>query len=287
MTKQDLKQINAVVVISDIHAGCRMGLCPPGGVPLDDGGMYMPSTFQLKLWAWWREFWDDIVPDWTRGEPYAVVFNGDAVDGVHHKGTTQISHNLEDQLECAYAILKPIADGAAGYYHIRGTETHVGPSAREEERLAKRLGAIPNGDRQSARYNLWKTIGSKDRVKRNVLLNFMHHIGTTGSMAFETTAVMKELVEAYSEAGRWGRRPPDAVIRSHRHRCVKVEVPTANSRGMSVVTPAWQGKTPFVWRIPGGRQSEPQVGGLIIRVGVEGEWYCRPWVKSFERAREE
>lgn len=288
LKESDVSQsTNNLVVISDTHCGCKLGLCPPHGAKLDDGGRYMPSRFQIKVWSWWDEFWGEFVPEATKGEPYTVVFNGDALDGVHHNSTTQISHNLEDQAEIAYDILKPVVDRCEGrYYHIRGTEAHVGKSAREEESLAKRLNAIPNQEGQHARYELWKYVGDADRGEP-ILCHFLHHVGTTGSMAFESTAVMKELVEAYSESGRWGRREPDIIVRSHRHRNIEVNIPTRNERARAIVTPAWQGKTPFVWKIPGGRQSQPQFGGVVIRMSDDGVPYVRHWVKSLERPEPE
>lgn len=275
-----MQKVNNLIVISDIHSGCRMGLCPPGGVSLDDGGEYRLSKFQRRLWKFWREFWDVWVPDATRGEPYAVCFNGDGVDGVHHQGTTQISHNLEDQQDIAYALLKPVVDLCEGrYYHIRGTEAHVGKSAREEESLAKRLGAIPNSEGQYARYDLWKRVGPS-------LVHLLHHIGTTGSQAYEATAVHKELVESFTEAGRWDERPPDVIVRSHRHRHIETAIPTAKGRAIAVVTPAWQGKTPFVWRIPGGRLATPQFGGIVVR-HAHGRTFVDQKVWTIERSRVE
>ncbi|GAF68288.1 unnamed protein product, partial [marine sediment metagenome] len=73
-----------LIVVSDLHCGCRLGLCHPKGVYLDDGGTYLPSKIQKKVWKWWREFWDEWVPTITRGEPWDLVVNGDALDGVHH-----------------------------------------------------------------------------------------------------------------------------------------------------------------------------------------------------------
>ena len=285
--KFNLKDINSIVVISDLHVGCGMAICPDI-INMDDKGTYHPSVFQKKMKCWWDELWKEVVPKWTHGEKYAVVLNGDSLDGVHHKSTTQWSHNLEDQSEAAYQLLKPVVDLCGGrFYMIRGTEAHVGVSGVEEERLAKRLGAIPNSERQYARHVLWKFIGSPDRTKKRFLLNFLHHIGTTGSMAYETTAVMKELVEAYSEAGRWNRRPPDVIIRGHRHRSIEIKVPTVNQRGIALTLPAWQAKTPFAYKIAGGRQSEPQIGAVLIRVSLEGELYTREWVQSFDRPVEE
>lgn len=260
--------------------GCQLGLCHPSGARLDNDGRYDPSPIQQKVWAWWTEFWNEFVPDATKGEPYAVAVNGDVIDGVHHGSTTQWSHNLTDQGDMARAILKPVVERCEGrFYMIRGTEAHVGKSAQEEERLAQELGAIPNTQGRYARWELWKMVGPR-------LVHLLHHIGSTGSQAYETTAIHKELVESFTEAGRWGRRYPDAVIRSHRHRYAETVIATSNGRAFSCVTPAWQLKTPFAWRIPGARLSEPQIGGVVIRYH-KGELYLRPWVQSLEREQPE
>jgi len=285
--KEKLKYINSIIYFSDTHVGCRMALCPDI-VSLDGGGTYNASDYQKIIKAWWDEFWYDIVPKWTHGEPYAVIFGGDGIDGNHHNTTTQWTHNLGDQVRAAKELLAPIVKLCEGrYYHVRGTEAHVGQSAVEEEKLAFELGAIPNKEGQYARYVIWKMIGSKKRTKDGFLLNVLHHIGTTGSMAYESSAIMAELVTAYSEAGRWERRPPDVVLRAHRHRCIKVEVPTAKQRGIAMTSPGWQGKTPLTHRIVGARQSEPQFGGVLVRVSSEGELYTRHWTRSPERPEEE
>lgn len=274
------------MVVSDIHAGCKLGLCPPGAIPLDMGGAYTASEFQQKMWGLWREFWDIWVPDVTKGEPYDVCFNGDGIDGVHHRSTTQISHNLTDQVRIAVAILKPVADrcreSGGTYYHIRGTEAHVGQSGENEEQLAQLLDAKPNAEGQYARFDLWKRVGSE----RGPLVHLLHHVGTTGSAAHEASAVNAELTAEYVEAARWGRQPPDFIVRSHRHRSIAVDLNSARGYAAAIVTPAWQGRTPFTWKIPGARISEPQIGGIVIREGDE-EFYYRRWVKTFDRSPEE
>jgi hypothetical protein len=272
------KEPKQVVVVSDIHAGCRMGLCPRHGVKLDDGGVYLPSNIQLKMVDMWDEFWDEWVPQVTQGEPFDVVFNGDAVDGCHHNSTHQWSHNMKDQQECAFALLGPVAKRAARYYHIRGTEAHVGQSGVHEEQLAQRLGAVPNAEGQYARWELWHRVSGH-------LVHFLHHVGSTGSAAYEATAVHKEMTESFVEAGRWEREAPQVVVRSHRHRHIKVEIAGARGYYVSVVTPAWQAKTPFTWKIPGARLSQPQFGGLLIRKGDE-ELHTRAKVWSLERSQE-
>jgi hypothetical protein len=278
-------KLNNLVVVSDLHAGCRLALCPPEGATLDDGGIYTPSLFQKKLWGYWRNFWDEFVPEATRREPYGVIVNGDCVEGVHHRATTQISQNLEDQSEIAYQILKPIAEKCLGrFWIIRGTEAHVGISGVEEERLAKRLKAVRSKEGQYARYELWKSVGPK-------LVHLLHHVGTTGSAAYEATAVHKELTESFVEAARWARVPPDVIVRSHRHRNIEIKIPIGGEAGetssaIAVVTPAWQGKTPFAWKIPGARLSTPQFGGIVIR-WAKGELFVRSKVWSVDRGATE
>ena len=276
--------LHNVIVISDTHCGCRLGLCPPEGVTLDDGGQYYPSKIQIKVWSLWRAFWSDWVPRVTKGEPYSVIHNGDAIDGSHHQSTTQISQNLEDQSRIAYAVLAPVVQACGGrYYHIRGTEAHVGKSGVEEERLAQRLGARPNAEGQHARWELWFEIGGDARGRqRSGLLHFSHHIGTTGSSHHEASAVNAEIATAFTEAGRWKLRPPDGVVRSHRHRCIEVRLPSAIGYASSFVTAAWQLKTPFAYKIAGGRQTQPQIGGSLIRMGDE-ELFARHCVWCVER----
>jgi len=278
--KRECKRLSNIVVVSDTHCGCQLGLCPPEGLRLDEGACTPPSSLQRRVWGFWEEFWGEWVPRVTRGEPYAVVMNGDAIDGRHHGATHQISQNITDQIDLAHRIFAPVAQKAeGGYYHIRGTEAHVGPSAEAEEALAGRLGAVPNSAGQHARWELWKKLGPH-------LCHFLHHVGTTGSSAYEATAVHKEMAESMVEAGRWGDQPPQVIVRSHRHRCLEVRIPTAAGYGIAIVTPAWQLKTPFTWKVPGARLSQPQIGGVLIRLGDE-ELHSRFKVWRVERPEAE
>lgn len=260
-----------------------MALCRPEPIPLDGGGTYTASAFQMKLWAFYREFFDEWVPLVTNGEPYDLVHNGDAIEGVHHHATTQISHNLEDQQRIAEGVLRPEVErckaGGGTYYHIRGTEAHVGQTGEYEERLARSIGAKPNQEGQYARWDMWKRVGDH----RGPLVNLLHHIGTTGSAVHEASAVNAELTATFVEAARWGREPPDYIVRSHRHRFIAVDMETGRGHGAAIVTPAFQGKTPFAFKIPGARVSEPQFGGVLIRQGERSNYYDRK-IWSIERS---
>ncbi len=224
----------------------------------------------------------------TRGEPYDVVVNGDVVDGAPYNSTAQMSANPSDQERIAIACLEPIVKRlhsvGGSLFMIRGTETHVGKSAADEERIARALGAKPDKTGHYARWDLWKRVGEG-------LVHILHHIGVTSSSAHEASAVNAELTAAYYEAARTGKQPPDVIIRSHRHRAIKVDVPVHTKRhgvqfASAVTTPGWQLKTPFSWRIAGARQTLPQIGGLLVRQG-DRSLYTEFRVWSIERSETE
>ena len=252
------KAIRNCIVVSDLHCGCKFGLLP-GGVILDGGSIAGQSPMQAITWQWWETFWGEWVPQVTKSEPYNIVVNGDAMDGRHHGSVTQVSQNLSDQATIAEAVLKPLVNKCDGrIYLVRGTEAHSGVSGENEQTLAKSLGIKQNRDGEYARNDLWMMVGRG-------LVHFAHHVGTTGNMAYESSAVMRELVEAFNESARGRLQPPDVVVRSHRHRHLEVRVPTQHTYGISFVTAGWQGKTPFAYKIAGGRQAMPQFGGSLIR----------------------
>ena len=253
-----------------------MGLCWPQGAPLDDGGKYLPSRLQKTVWRWWEEFWDDWVPLATKGEPFDLVHNGDVIDGVHHNSTTQISHNIKDQRNLAIAVLQPKVKLAQRYFSVRGTPAHVGQSSTEEEEVAEQLGAIPNGDGQHSRYELWLKMGGH-------LVHFLHHVGTTSSSAHESSAVNAELAAEFVEASRWGEKAPSVIVRSHRHRAIEIRLPARHGYATAAVTPAWQLKTPFSWKIAGARLAPPQLGGMVIRLDDTGAIYTNVFCKHIER----
>jgi hypothetical protein len=276
--------IKNIVVVSDTHCGCRFGLCPPK-VILDGGVVYKSSKLQKQVWDMWNYFWKVWVPETTKGEDYVLVHNGDIIDGVHHNSVHQISHNLTDQRKIAKECFKiPLQDPhCSQYYQIRGTAVHSGQSGMDEEEIAQDLQAKKDEFGMYSRDELWLKFGNDN----NLLCHFTHHVGVTNSTAYESTAVYKELVEAYNEAGRWKTQPPDIVVRSHRHRQFKVEISSSHTNAIALITPGWQLKTPFTFRGTLGRSSTPQIGGVIIREGDEVPIYVRSQVWNIRRSKVE
>lgn len=268
------------VIVSDLHAGCQYGLCPPK-IRMDGGGVYRQSVAQRHLWRHWRYLWTEMVPQWTEGRPFVLVVNGDAVDGRHHGATTQWSQNLADQSRCARECLE-LAFGLSPWqalYWVRGTEAHAGPAGESEEDLAKDMGAVPDSIGNSARMELWLRLAGG-------LAHITHTIGCTGSPAYETTALCREYVDAAGESAKWHLPAPDWVVRSHRHRHCEVRVPTKHGRATVVVTPGWQLRTPWVFKSSGGRALLPQIGACALIAG-QSEFYSRSYVHALERSAPE
>jgi len=266
------KSMRNIIVVSDLHCGCKFGLCPPS-FKLDEGNVNKSSIYQREVYKRWQEFWNIWVPEVTKNEDYIVVVNGDVIDGNHHNSTTQITHNLKDQRNLAVEVLTPVIGKkkCKKLYMIRGTEVHVGKSADDEESVAEALGAVANKDGQFARWELRLIFGSKDQI-----IHFAHHVGTTSSASYESTAVYKEMVEAYNENGRWeDGQPPSILVRSHRHRQMEIRVANKFGYGIVLCTPGWQLKTPYVYRMAMGRSGSPQIGGYLIRDGNEDGLYTR------------
>lgn len=281
MSKQKLPP--QCIIFSDTHVGCQLGLCDcssRGAIRFDSGGLYKPNKIQQEIYKAWRYTWDVWVPEVTKGEPYYVIMNGDAIDGRHHGSTTQFSQNLNDQILHAEHIIGREIQKATHYFHLRGTEAHVGQSGENEEMLARALGAIPNDAGQYARFDLWSMVGKG-------LIHVLHHIGTSSSRIYSSTALMKELMDLYMESAKMRQQPPDAVVRSHRHSYLEVKMPTDGGRAFSLTTPGWQGKTPFVFKIGGARVSVPEVGAVYLRWNKHEGLYSRAFIHSLARTRVE
>jgi len=271
--------IKNIILISDIHAGDQFGLCPEK-VSLDGGGHYTASIYQNEMLGCWNYIWNDWIPMVTKGEDFALVNNGDSLEGIHHNASHPISQNIADQFRVALDLLSPVVKKAALYYHIRGTGAHSGESGRYEEMLARELKAVPDGDNYSRFELRLKFKGTTGNI------HFTHHVGVTSSGNYESTGVYKEMVEAFVDAGRWGDIPPSVVCRSHRHRQFETRIATRHGYGISLVTPGWQLKTPYTFRLPLSRASWPQIGAYLIRRGDEDEIYTRFKVWNLRQSRE-
>ena len=274
--KRKAAEVLPVVVVSDLHVGCEMALMPREGWLRDGGNLVTPSKLQGVLCDWWDEFWAWC--DEETGGRYDVVVNGDLIEGVHHRATTPWSANIGVQRACCESILLPVRERARRLYVIRGTEAHVGQSAEDDEAIARGIKADrAEGAHGYAAWEMFYRFGDH-------LAHFAHHVSTSSSPFSETSALLREQVTGYVEAGRWGDEPAAMYIRSHRHICSGICHPSRHGITSTWTSPAWQLKTPYVHKI-GARMTQPQIGGLLLCVGDMGP-YIKPWVKHIDRPKE-
>lgn len=251
--------MKTVTVISDLHIGSSVGFCPVRGITLAEGGRYEPSRFQKSTYRSFHNFIEYSQHLGESADTRTLVINGDTIDGFHHNTVALVTNNIQVQEGAAIELLKNIAKEYDQVFVVRGTEAHVQSGAQAEERIAAAIGATPNED-QASWWQLWLDVDG-------VIFNIAHHISTTSSAAYESSAVMREMTAALVEAGQWGQKLPDVIIRSHRHRYIKVAIPSIRGEIQAVVTPAWQLRTPFIERID--RMRMPHIGGIVCVVENE------------------
>lgn len=249
-----------IAVVSDLHVGSTVALCPPGGVGLDDGGVYKPSRAQEGLGEWWADYWK-LVDTIRKGAsktkqktPLITVVNGDLVDGNHH-GTTQIFSASTEAMEAAAVdLLKPIRAKSDNFFVVRGTPAHVKQGAQSEEAIARALGADKHPKGSNSFYRLILTVGGRK-------FDFAHHIGTNSVPWTKGTNIRAEILRVIQECASRGIKAPDYVIRSHAHAFADTGL-NFGTRGL--VTPAWQLTTEFAHKV--ARPLTSDVGGFIFIV---------------------
>ena len=72
-----------VFVLSDLHCGSTLAVMPPGFVTLEGNSVAL-NPVQQWLWKCWQETHKWIL-ETAAGEPFALVINGDLIEGNHHR----------------------------------------------------------------------------------------------------------------------------------------------------------------------------------------------------------
>lgn len=237
-----------LVVVSDLHAGSTVGLCPPD-CPLLDDGCWTLNPVQAWIWGLWQE-WLIFVRSVVENQPFALLVNGDAIEGVHHKSKQVVHADPGVHGRIASMLLRPLASKACATYMVRGTEAHVGHSA--ECGIGEAIGAEVHPDTgvHAAHHWLIEIAGC--------LVSAKHHIGTSQRLGLQATQLGMQLAEEQLACHRAGHRVPQVVIRSHRHTFGEF----TEGRSMLVTTPAWQALTSFGWKVV--PSAIPQLGGVVL-----------------------
>lgn len=239
-----------VVAMSDLHVGSTVGLLQPAFVT-HEGTPVGQNDLQKWLWSSWED-----CGAWMRevigSDPWALVVNGDVVDGNHHRTKEIWSVDEGDHLEAAAGILSDFARDASAVYLTEGTESHTKGMEHALARILKSDGLnVVSPPKRGA----WDSLGLR---VHGSLCEFDHHMPTSMRSYLEASALSITLGDIRNQRARSGADVPKVIVRSHRHRFGLYE----DGYGMMVALPAWQALTRYGRKVVTGAM--PQCGIVIL-----------------------
>jgi hypothetical protein len=241
-----------IVVVSDLHVGSHVGLCPPKVET--ENGSWEAGRAQRELWDCWKT----VAREWHA--PDILVCNGDAIEGQARKqsGTVCWTNDLNTQVRAAAACLELFH--ARRICLVNGSGYHVDAAGKSLETW---LGALLGAEKVRGEY------ASDELVLRihNRSLHFAHHI-QVGTGWYRSTPLARELVFALlNETSKLNRgHKADIVVRSHVHYYVHVEF----ERQHGIITPCWQLQTGYMLK-KSAFGCVPSIGAIRIRIWPGGE----------------
>lgn len=246
-----------IAVVSDTQCGSIFGMLPPEFIT-SEGVPKSQNAGQKYLWECWEDC-TDVIGQYS---PDAIIFNGDAVDGMQRKqeGTELSLPLLLDQEKAAISTLRVLKRkcSKAKWYFVQGTEYHVGRCALHEEHIAEVIGGERYwsiGAGHLVREILWLDV-------EGVIIEAAHHIGVSQGF-YRLTQLDKEMQWSAMAAKDDTKGVPkaDLLIRSHVHNFQHAE--HASKQGL--VTPCWQLQTRFM-RKGSTYRMLPDIGAVMITV---------------------
>lgn len=210
----------------------------------------------------WREYWAKVDDRRTALKADLwIVFNGDCVEGEHHRTTQILSGNPNAQAAVWTECIKiPLALKPTRMAIIRGTSAHVGVSASAEERIADGLRRdkrpiVSDPDTGAASWWHWRP------EIQGLRLDFTHH-GRVGQREHtRSSQVVLYAHDIHLAHTKNDERPPDLCLRSHNH---KVADSFDACKPRVVGTGAWQLGTEWV------HQKQPDsladIQGVIVPI---------------------
>lgn len=260
-----------IIALGDTHCNSRLGLCPPEGVRLPEGGRYLPSDEQLWLWN------AVYVPMWAEAERLKaeckadgiVVLNGDLAD-YHVKGA--LIHNSSPEVvgyitQEVFAPVKRFRPSKV--YVLRGTASHVGEEGDPEEAVGRMLKA-----EKDPTTDTWT---SQERYisAHGVLFHFTHHGRVGGKDHTQQSHAANMAADIENRWRRAGREVPDVAVRSHRHEPVD-SGQSFMRKTRYVVLPPLQIKTGFAFKV--AADNPPSFGAVFFLVHDTGQYDVIPYI---------
>lgn len=247
-----MKKSKLLVVVSDLHVGSDVGLLP-AHARLSQGNLISFGDNHAQAWLW--ECWTDAIKQVKKiagKDPFILLINGDAVEGIHHRSAEVIAAAIEEHTEIAIECLKPISSLAQTILVTLGTEVHT---KGVEHVLAEKLGAVMGRAR-----NKWLF------TMNGVQCDACHHMPTTTRAYLEASQMSIALGNARIQASRAGHPPSRVFLRAHRH----LGGHYSDGDCLLVVTGAFQMLTRYGYKIVPDSIPRPSVAVLDWRSRLEG-----------------
>jgi hypothetical protein len=230
-----------LVVVSDLHCGSSVGLMPPDSENLSGNTInFGKNHHQAWLWQCWQDAQSQVAK-LAGNDPLALLVNGDATEGIHHRSPEVVASLIENHCQMAAEALRPWAARAVKTYITKGTECHT-------HNIESYLARLLNAETSEAR--------DKWLIEINgCLVDAAHHIGATSRTYLEASLLSIVLGNARLNAIRAGHPPAQVFLRAHRH-CGGVY---SDGSGMMCVTGGWQFLTRHGHKVVGDAIPRPSV----------------------------
>jgi len=239
-----------VAVLSDTHAGHRLGLMPPDLTLYDeapDGTLapYTPQQTAVQQWLW-HCYCDDMaeVVALADDDPLTVIHNGDLTWGRKY-ATELVSTREANQYLIAVANLAPWLElpNLTALRLSHGTGSHGFQEGTDVALVSELLRArYPDSDIGVCRHGLADVDG--------VLVDYAHHGPPPGSRNWLTGNNLRYYIRSLmTDEVMRGRTPPRVVLRAHYHQYQRetVRVPAGDGEAVTdgIITPAYCGLSEF------------------------------------------
>lgn len=254
------------VIISDLHVGSKLALCPPTA-RLDKGGTYRANKAQLWLWPRWTKLWE-LVGEMRQGQELYLSIIGEFRDGIKFTAES-ITTNEADITRMVLDTLEPVKAVKPDYtFCFRGSQAHSGLAAWYDEFIATHLEkelnvqANPNtGDMASDSLNYWID---------DILFDVTHHVSMGRLPHTEAASVARAINVLMARYGR-KERLPDFVLRAHNHRMfdsgnlVKADLGNGEQQAVRMLTtPGWKFPDSFLHKY--SQSVVPHFGAWILQI---------------------
>ena len=265
----DILPVRRLVMFADTHVGHSRGLSLPE-FHYGDGGGYIANDIQRALFELYKR--SSQYTKWRN--PDVAVFVGDAIDGSGRRSFGKEQRGLSRKAQISHATSLLSMWGAKKFYFVRGTEYHAEAEGESvEDQVAKELGAVrvpawasgqaEEGEEPYSGEHLFLDI-------EGVGFHFAHHLSTSSSNHYKSTAITRETCLAEDYAVRFLRdemqgltpNKTKVVVRAHIHRFQQV----TDSSMTGIVLPCWEAQTKYMVR-KGVFTLVPEIGfvGMEIR----------------------